>query len=96
MDLLKTEPVTRYSRFYNGTVETANVLNRTFGLDENDWTPEEGLINWAINDLEEAGLVMLEELPAILNDGHPDYEVRLTDTGRAFLDQGGLFTLPDW
>ena len=95
MDLLKTEPLIRYSRFYDGTVETAKALNRTLGLDENDWPPEEGLMNWAIDELEEVGLVKTEDLPNILADGYSDYEVSLTDAGRDFLGQGGLFTLPD-
>src|SRR5262249_31175201 len=94
MGLLKTEPVIRYSRFHDGTVETAKALNRTLGLEENGWLPGHGLMNWAICKLEAAGLVMTEELPVILVDGDTDYDVRLTDEGRAFIDQGRVFALP--
>src|SRR5690242_5652653 len=95
MGLLRTEPVIPYSRFYDGTVETAKALNRTLGLDENDWLPNEGLMDLAVAELEDAGFVKTEELPDILADGEADYQVSLTDTGRAFVDGGELFVLPD-
>lgn len=60
-----------------------------------DERPIEQLIDLAVGQLEYAGLVATKELEDKLADGHPDYEIRLTEQGRAFLEHGGAFEYED-
>lgn len=85
-----------YSTFYDGTEETAELLARMFSNDGHDldFLNDHGciLIDHAVDQLEEAGLLERTWLTTKLADGEPDYRIRITASGCAFVESGSHFT----
>ena len=67
-----------YSRFYDGTDETHLNLKQALGL-ESDWYSAEHLMDVAIGELEQMGVVETATLDRQLADCEPDYRITLTD-----------------
>jgi hypothetical protein len=94
LDLLQVEGEVRSERFYDGTQETEDRLGQLFGIKRGEESA--GLVmDWAVEQLEVAGLVEMVELPEELSDGTNDYRISLTDAGRAFLASGKKFQFRD-
>lgn len=82
-----------YSRFYDGKDETHFQLCEAIGLldddgEVDDWYSAEQLIDLAVAQLEEQGIVTIETLTAKLADGYDDYLICLTEDGRQKLASG--------
>lgn len=88
LKILKDEPVIRYSRFYDGAAETRLPLITGMGLTEADADHYgvEGVMDEAVWELEQQGVVTQRILEEKLADDEPDYEIALTSKGRAALD----------
>jgi hypothetical protein len=97
LSVLKKESVIRYSRFYDGTDQTRQRLLEGMGIIEKDadWYCAEALIDDAVILFGHIGVVEQRLLDAKLADGHPDYEIVLTDDGRTFVAQGTAYEFPD-
>lgn len=71
----------RYSdEFYDGSDEMHEALMRALGLDD-DWYSAEGLIDLALCQLEEQGVVERDELDSKLADGEADFVIRWAEGG---------------
>lgn len=97
LELLKSVKVVRYSRFYNNTPGTEDRLvagAMPFVVDSEacdaDDLREEGhvLLEFAAWQLEDLGIVQIEELDEILMDGYPDFQIELTEKGAQVLADG--------
>jgi hypothetical protein len=78
LSVLKTEPKIKFSRFYNE--QTA----------QGDPVPFVAL-DCAVSQLEYDGHVaIVRDLPELLPDGEPDYQITLTKSGLARLNSGVL------
>ena len=87
----------RYSRFYNDTPGTADRLvagAMPFVANSEDCDAEdlreEGhlLLEWAACQLEDLGVVRIQELDENLVDGYPDFEIELRERGTQVLAEG--------
>ena len=76
-----------YSTFYDGTDNTHDELMKSIGL-EDEWYSAERLIDLAVVQLEEQGIVRTEKLASKLADDENDYLIELTDAGRKRIDAG--------
>ncbi len=82
LDILGREGKVRYSRFYNANPDPEAELRALFGLEyESDSAAV--LMDDAVWDLKQAGLVTTADLPERLMDGESDYLIELTEKGRA-------------
>lgn len=89
LSLLKGQESLRYSQhFYDGTDETHDKLMRALGLDD-DWYSAEGLVDLAIVQLEEQGVVECKQLESKLSDGEADFLIMWAKGGKQ-IDQGDL------
>jgi hypothetical protein len=95
LGLLRTEGSLRYSRFYDGSDKTHEALLRGMGLGEDHCDSPEWAMDTAVAQLEKAGLVATRTTADLLADGNRDYEISLTDEGRAFLAEGKSFPYRD-
>src|SRR5262249_2493869 len=95
--LLQVENSVRYSRVYDGTDATEEALLRGMGFGpaidgdtEDDYVPDNAatLMDLAVAELKQGGIVKTTVLDDQLADGEPDYLIELTDKGRAFLESG--------
>jgi hypothetical protein len=99
--LLKEKGSVRYSEeFYDGTAAQERRLRKALGIGpEKDYEDfrcyPPPLADLAAGQLEDAGLVVIEELPDEMMDGLPDYTITLTEAGRAFVEEGGEFEYYD-
>lgn len=84
--VLSKEPQITYHRFYDGTAETASALEAAV-VEEvcRGWYSAENLIDLAVYQLAEQGIVETQELPTLLPDGEADYSISLTARGRKAL-----------
>ena len=84
LSLLAQESPIRYSRFYDGLEETSRKLADAIGLEENlrSWYSAEHIIDLAVYELIEQGIVQTKQLTEKLVDGEPDYEISLTVSGK--------------
>jgi hypothetical protein len=83
----------QYSTFYDGEDVTHDQLCRAIGLvdedgEPDDWYSAEALIDLAVVQLEEQGILATEQLNSKLADGEPDYLIELIPNGRAKLLAG--------
>ncbi len=76
LDILKSEGRVRYTRFYDGTVETEDLMRCVCGLNEDDDSAEI-LMDDVVWDLRKAGVVRTTELSEELSDGNKDYLIEL-------------------
>ena len=85
--VLKQEPTITYDRFYDGGDECRQKLCEGLGMSASDadWYGAEGVMDTAIAFLERDGIVTTGELPDRLADGVLNYEISLTENGRALL-----------
>jgi hypothetical protein len=85
LKILCDEIEVRYSRFYDGTDQTAEKLVADMGYPEegDDFIPEsaELLIDLAAGELQRQGFVQLKILGEELADDEPDYLIELTIAG---------------
>jgi hypothetical protein len=104
LSLLRIEQRVRFSRFYDGTDETEEALLRGMGygpaidgVAEDDYVPDNAatLMDLAAAELEQGGIVKKAMLEDLLEDGHQDYLIELTESGRAFLGRGERFRFWD-
>ena len=77
-----------YSTFYDGTDATHDQLTKSVGLEDDGWYSPEHLVDLAVYELEEQGIIETEELATTLEDGENDYLIRLTTEGREKLVGG--------
>jgi hypothetical protein len=100
LEVLKSEKVVRYSRFYNNTPGTEDHLvagAMPFLVDSKardlETIREEGhvLLEYAAWQLEDLGIVRIEELDENLVDGEPDFKIELTEKGSQVLADGLAF-----
>ena len=82
MEILAGEGTVRYSRFYNPNPDPEAGLRVLFGL-ERESDSAAVLMDDAVWDLKQAGLVTTADLPERLMDGNPDYLIELTEKGRS-------------
>jgi hypothetical protein len=90
LSVLRAEQSVRYSRFYDGSDETCDLLHHALEL-ENDWYSAEGLMDEAAGQLADAGIVTITSLPELLCDEEHDYRITLTDEGKSFLRSRRVF-----
>src|SRR5262249_46760285 len=100
LEILKSEKVVRYSRFYNHTPGTEDRLvagSIPFVVDSEacdaEGLHEEGhvMLEYAAWQLEDLGVVRIKELDEDLVDGDPDFQIELTDKGAQVLADGLTF-----
>ena len=95
LGLLKSEAAVCFSRFFDGSDETQADLIKGVGFephDEDDLSDcPEAIMDAAVAQLEQGGMVRTEELSELLADEHNDYRIELTEKGRALLERGGRF-----
>lgn len=82
LGILSKESPIRYSRFYDGSEETFHKLAVALGLKENDEDRGPGIIDLAVFELVQQGVVETRKLEEPLADGEKDYEIKLTEDGR--------------
>jgi hypothetical protein len=84
LSLLVQESPIRYSQFYDGLEETSGKLAEAIGLEEDlrNLFCAEHIIDLAVYELLEQGLVQTKQLNKKLVDGEPDYEISLTPAGK--------------
>lgn len=97
LSLLAMESLVRYSRFYDGSEETSLKLEEAIGIEEEcrGWYCAEIIMDFAIHQLAEQGIVESKELDEKLADGQKDYEVYLTPRGKQALLQNATFRFWD-
>ena len=81
LSVLESESSVPYSRFYDGEDDTHAALNKALGL-EDDWYCAEVILDLAVSQLEEQGLVTTTPLDTFLADGESDYLIAITDAGK--------------
>lgn len=79
-----------YNYFYDGSDERHETLTKELGLDD-DWISPELLVDEAVGQLAQAGLIETRDLEAKLADDETDYEIILTSKGREFIASGAIF-----
>jgi hypothetical protein len=77
-----------YSTFFDGTDATHDQLTKSVGLEDDGWYSPEHLVDLAVYELEEQGIIETEELTTALEDGEHDYLIQLTEEGRKKLACG--------
>jgi|ERR1700722_6654456 len=84
LTLLAEQSPIRYSRFYDGTEETSEKLENATGIEDEcrDWYCAEHVMDLAIYELSEQGIVETRNFNEKLSDGELDYEIFLTPRGR--------------
>src|SRR6266496_3402943 len=82
LDRLLEAPKLPYSTFYDGTDATHEQLTEAVGLEDDGWYSPEHLVDLAAYELEEQGIVSIQELTSKLADGENDYLIELTAEGR--------------
>ena len=100
LEVLKAQKVVRYSRFYNDTPGTDNnlVTGAMRFVEDEDYCNAEDLreeghvmLEFAAWQLEDLGIVQIEELDANLMDGYRDFQIGLTEKGAQVLADGLAF-----
>ena len=85
---LRENPSIRYSQhFYDGG-ELEQQTAREMGLDDYDAEIVACLVDFAVGQLEDQGLVTTKELEELMADGEKDYLIELTEKGRILLSDG--------
>ena len=69
-----------YSTFCDGSVESHKRLCDVLGLEDDRYSAE-GLIDLAVGQLEEQGIVVVQQLSSKLADGENDYLIEFTEDG---------------
>ena len=83
----------QYSEFFDGSDEAHRLLLENIGSPDVDYP--ELLMDLAVYQLEDLGIVEKFELDERLVDGEPDYVIILTDEGRMLLEDGFVPTYED-
>ena len=93
LKLLKEKNSVRYSEhFYDGSEELPRKLRIAFGFEPDDeWNSVEILVDEAVGELAVKGIVETTILPEKMMDGENDYQIALTEKGKAFLASGQEF-----
>lgn len=94
LSILRVVNLIRYSRFYDGSDKTADLLCQALGLDD-DWHSAELLMDIAAEQLSNAGIVTLTSLPDRLADEEYDYAITLNEKGKTFLRSRKAFHFYD-
>lgn len=80
--ILRDQRQITYRQFYDGTNDTATKIEQAIVSDEGrGWYSAEGLIDIAVSQLEQQGVVETTPLDDILADGEPNYSIALTALG---------------
>ena len=99
LGILNEEGPVPYSRFYNQDTDyaalAAAIAVHGDADDEIDEDHVHILIEFAAGQLEAADIVSFTQLEPRLIDGEQDYQITLTDKGRAFLAGGKPFRYRD-
>jgi hypothetical protein len=84
LSILAQESPIRYSRFYDGSEETSRKLEEAIGLEPacRGWYSVEHIMDLAVYELSEQGIVQTKSLNEKLVDAEPDYEIFLTPQGK--------------
>ena len=90
LSILETSRTIEYSAFYDGTEETNRKLCAGIGIspEDGEWYSAEALMDNAVGQLEQQGIVQTEFLEDLLPDDEPNYRITLTDSGRALFKRG--------
>jgi hypothetical protein len=94
ISVLMTTEVIDYDYFYDGEEKTFLRLIEGLGITrvDADWYCAEALMDNAVYELEEQGMVRREWLASTLVDGEPNYRIILTAEGKEKLCQGVKLT----
>jgi hypothetical protein len=95
LGVLARESAVPYSRFYDGSDETADALCRACGFDTHYSEEVACRMDDAVGQLQAAGLVKTTELSQLLSDGTHDYRIEITPLGSSFLEKGEKFAYRD-
>ncbi|QTN34142.1 hypothetical protein HZ994_18065 [Akkermansiaceae bacterium] len=92
LDILEDEFRVPYSRFYDGEEELHDwLLGKICKTEEErnlyEYRSVESIIDCAVYQLKEAGIVGTQELNEMLSDGHNDYAIYLTPKGLPLLER---------
>jgi hypothetical protein len=90
LSILQTDNSVRFSRFYDGSEETSDLLCQALSLDD-DWYSAEFLVDIAAEQLRSVGIVTITSLPDLLDDEEHDYTIALTEKGRSFFRSRNVF-----
>lgn len=88
--ILTDERKVHYSRFYDGSEETACKLVEGMGMSRKDaeWCCPEAIMDEAAATLDAQGYVAINWLSEVLADGEPAYEIELLENGKEMLAKG--------
>ncbi len=82
LDILREHRKITYRQFYDGTDDTATKVDQAIvSPDCRGWYSAEGLIDIAVAQLEQQGVVETTQLDDVLPDGEPNYSIALTARG---------------
>lgn len=97
LSILQTRGSVDYSEFYDGTNEANEKLCAGLGItpEDGEWYSAEGLMDNAVAQLEDQGIVQTELLESLLVDKEPNYRITLTTAGRMALDRRFKFSFYD-
>jgi hypothetical protein len=84
LSILVHESPIRYSRFFDGSEKTSRKLENAIGIEpaRRGWYPVEHIMDLAVYELSDQGIVQTKSLNEKLVDGEPDYEIFLTPRGK--------------
>lgn len=95
LKLLNEKGSLRYSEnFFDGSQEMDRELRAIFGF-ESHWDVPAIYVDWAVIQLEDAGLVHKHVLAEKMSDGEPDYMIALNNEGKEFIRSGQAFQCRD-
>ena len=94
---LKTTCSFCFSEIYDGSDETWQSVLEEMGITEVDdaHCPALLRVDLIVAEMEEAGLVMTEQLSRKLPDGEDDYRITITEEGQEFIKSGKTFKCRD-
>lgn len=87
IELLKEKEHVDFDFFYDDTAETLVKLNKALKYPEED-VESVVLVDIAISELEDMGIVETEQLSSKLADDEFNYRTRLTDEGKEIIKSG--------
>jgi len=84
LSILAQQSPIRYSHFYDGSEATSEKLADAIGIEVEcrDWYSVEHIMDLAVYELSEQGIVETKDLDEKLPDGELDYEISLTSRGK--------------
>lgn len=76
-----------YSKFYDGTTECNEKLKKDIGVTD-EWHQPEPLVDLAVFQLKEQGIVETKEMDSELIDGTNDYSIAFSKKGKQLIQDG--------